>query len=80
MKRISVVIVALMTVAGATAVAHGPKPPKPDKKTMELAGKCVLAGMSAGAFTTLDAEALGTYCVDAAKFVREADYTVEEEE
>lgn len=76
MKKFAVVVSLLAVPAFLVPALAGPdKKPKKDKP-LETAVHCVLAGMNAGAYGTLTSEALADYCVDVAKRVHGADYTL----
>lgn len=60
-------------VAYAAPAEEKPKPPKA-KDMRKLAGECVVAGMASGAYQSLAARDLATYCVEASKAVFDAEY------
>lgn len=76
-------MVGLLLVAPLAASADNgfrpiPIPGQPYGCVKKLASACVLDGMKAGAFETMDSEALATYCLDVSKRVC-AEYRVHPE-
>ena len=66
-------MVALSVVSADNGPAWRRPPPRPPCRARRLASNCVLEGVRAGAFESMDSAALADFCLDVSKRVCEPD-------